>query len=206
MEKVLIQKAMDRGLPGINQVILIGNIGKDPTLFDTQGGGKVLRFSMATNEIITENKTEFRLTEWHDIWCSGYLAARVSPELKKGSRVQVVGRLFKSKFKGTDGRDIERTEVQAEFIARLEEGKYMAQEAPDVAAARRKVEEINAILASTKPAEETPKEMEWVGGEEDLVDLTQDEMDAMMAQNSMELVDDYQEPQEAEAPGNPFLS
>jgi len=51
----------------VNKVVLIGNLGRDPELFQTQGGRAVARVSIATNEVWTRNGERQRRTEWHRV-------------------------------------------------------------------------------------------------------------------------------------------
>ena len=79
---------------GVNKVILIGNLGADPELRQTQGGQAVCDLRIATNENWTdkEGKKQER-TEWHRVAFWGKPAEICKRYLVKGSRVYIEGRL-----------------------------------------------------------------------------------------------------------------
>jgi single-strand DNA-binding protein len=80
---------------GINRVILIGNIGNDPVLSTTNGGGSVVSLSLATSESWKDKKTgdNQERTEWHRLVFFGKVADIVAQYTKKGSKVYVEGSL-----------------------------------------------------------------------------------------------------------------
>ena len=55
-------------MAGINKVILLGNVGRDPEIRSLENGGKVAQFSLATNENYKEKDGNWKeQTEWHNI-------------------------------------------------------------------------------------------------------------------------------------------
>ena len=79
---------------GINQVILMGNLGAEPELKNLPSGANLLRFRMATDEsFLDKNKERQTRTEWHDVVLWGNRAEPLSRFLSKGSRVLVEGTL-----------------------------------------------------------------------------------------------------------------
>jgi single stranded DNA-binding protein len=76
----------------VNKVTLIGNLGRDPELFQTQNGRAVARLSIATNEVWMKDGERQRRTEWHRVVVWGPRAERTM-ELRKGMPVYVEGRL-----------------------------------------------------------------------------------------------------------------
>lgn len=98
---------------GINQVILMGNLGDDPELRSLPSGAQLLRFRMATNEsYLDKNKERQTRTEWHDIVMWGNRAEPLSKILSKGSRVLVEGTLRTSSYE-KDGSRRWHTEITA---------------------------------------------------------------------------------------------
>ena len=97
---------------GINKVILIGNLGKDPELRYTSNGRAVSNFSMATNET-WRNKDGDRqeMTEWHRIVAWGRLAEICNQYLRKGSKVYIEGHLQTRSREGQDGQRLYTTEI-----------------------------------------------------------------------------------------------
>ncbi len=98
----------------INKVILVGNLGRDPEVRQTQKGDKVVSFSIATSETWTDRESGERKdrTEWHRvvIFQSG-LAGVAERILHKGSKVYIEGQLRTRKYTNSEGREIYTTEV-----------------------------------------------------------------------------------------------
>lgn len=82
-------------MAGLNKVILIGNLGKDPEIRYSQQGLAVVNFSLATSESWTDKKTGERQekTEWHRIVVFGKQAEICEKYLSKGKQVYIEGRL-----------------------------------------------------------------------------------------------------------------
>lgn len=104
-------------MSGINKVILIGNLGRDPEGRYTQGGTPVTRLSVATTRAWTNRDTGERVeeTEWHRITVWGKQAEHCSKYLTKGRSVYIEGRLRTSKYT-KDGIDHWSTEIVAETV------------------------------------------------------------------------------------------
>jgi single-strand DNA-binding protein len=81
-------------MAGINKVILVGNLGKDPETFTFEGGAKKVSFSLATTEQYKDNKGEKqKITEWHNIVCWRGLADIAEQFLRKGMQVYIEGKI-----------------------------------------------------------------------------------------------------------------
>jgi single-strand DNA-binding protein len=80
---------------GINKVIILGTLGKDPEVRYTQSGGAVASFSVATSEKWKDKQTgqQKEQTEWHNITIFGKLAEICGEYLRKGSQVFLEGKL-----------------------------------------------------------------------------------------------------------------
>ena len=79
---------------GVNKVILIGNLGKDPELTYTPSGQAVARFSLATTEKRKNSEGEWvDSTEWHQIVMFGKTAEIAGQYLSKGQSVYIEGRI-----------------------------------------------------------------------------------------------------------------
>ena len=80
---------------GINKVILIGNLGRDPEVRYTQDGRAICNFTMATTENWRDKNTGEKRdrTEWHRVVVWGRLAEICADYLSKGRQVYVEGRL-----------------------------------------------------------------------------------------------------------------
>ena len=107
---------------GINKVILIGNLGRDPETRYSQDQRPVTTFSVATSESWTDRNTNERheQTEWHDIVCFRRLAEIAGEYLRKGSKVYIEGRLQTRSWEGQDGQKRYRTEVVARDMQMLD--------------------------------------------------------------------------------------
>ncbi|KAA3661650.1 MAG: single-stranded DNA-binding protein [Calditrichaeota bacterium] len=89
---------------GVNKVILIGNLGKDPELRYTQSGQAVASFSLATNESWKgKDGSQQEKTEWHNIVLWARQAELANEYLKKGSMVYIEGRLQTRNWDDKDG-------------------------------------------------------------------------------------------------------
>ncbi|WP_018979458.1 single-stranded DNA-binding protein [Saccharibacter floricola] len=98
----------------VNKVILVGRLGRDPEVRNTQSGAKIVQLSIATSESWTDKHTGERRerTEWHKvvIW-NEHTAGVAERFLRKGSNVYLEGELQTRKW--TDKQGVERytTEV-----------------------------------------------------------------------------------------------
>ncbi|MEM6708292.1 MAG: single-stranded DNA-binding protein [Pseudomonadota bacterium] len=106
---------------GINKVILIGNLGRDPETRYSQGGSAVTNFSVATSESWRDKGSgEMQeRTEWHNVVCFARLAEIAGEYLKKGSKVYIEGSLRTSSWE-QDGQKRYRTEVMARELQMLD--------------------------------------------------------------------------------------
>ena len=108
-------------MSGVNKVIVIGNLGKDPEIRYTQGGDAVANFSVATSETWKDKSgTKQEQTEWHNIVAWRKLAEICGEYLKKGSKVFVMGKLQTRKWQDKDGNDRYTTEIVASEMQMLD--------------------------------------------------------------------------------------
>lgn len=98
---------------GINKVLLIGNVGRDPEIRNTNSGSTVANLSLATSERWKDKQTgELQeRTEWHRLVAFGQLAAIIDTHVEKGAQIYVEGRLQTRKWEDADGNDRWTTEV-----------------------------------------------------------------------------------------------
>lgn len=104
-------------MAGVNKVILIGNLGRDPEIRYTPTGQAVTNFTLATSESFTtrEGKREDR-TEWHRIVVWGKTAENCAQYLSKGRSVYVEGRLQTREWEDKEGQKRRTTEVVAQTV------------------------------------------------------------------------------------------
>ena len=98
---------------GVNKVILLGNLGKDPEIKYMPNGNAVANITLATSETWNDKNSgeKQEKTEWHRVVFFGKLAEIVGQYLKKGSKIYVEGKLQTRKWQGQDGQDRYTTEV-----------------------------------------------------------------------------------------------
>jgi single-strand DNA-binding protein len=98
---------------GINKVILVGTITKDPDVKQTSNGSDMANFSLATNESWVDKKTSEKkeTTEYHNVVVYGS-AAKVCGKIGKGSKLYVEGKLQTRKYQDKNtGQDKYITEI-----------------------------------------------------------------------------------------------
>lgn len=98
----------------MNLAIVIGNLGKDAEIGETDKNKRWTRLSVATSESWKDKTTgeKREKTEWHrvTVWGDGY-ARYLGEKAKKGIKVEVRGKVTTSKWKGKDGQDRYTTEI-----------------------------------------------------------------------------------------------
>ena len=106
---------------GVNKVILIGNLGRDPEVRYSPSGQAVANVTIATSESWKDKNTgeKQERTEWHRIVFFGRLAEIAGEYLKKGSQVFIEGRLQTRKWQDKEGNDRYTTEVVANEMQML---------------------------------------------------------------------------------------
>lgn len=107
---------------GVNKVILVGNLGKDPEVRYMPSGGAVTNITLATSETWKDKNTgePQDRTEWHRVVFFNRLAEIAGEYLKKGSKVYVEGALRTRKWQGNDGQDRYTTEIVAAEMQMLD--------------------------------------------------------------------------------------
>ena len=107
---------------GINKVILIGNLGKDPETRYMPSGGAVTTVTLATSDTWKDKNTgePQERTEWHRVVFFNRLGEIAGEYLKKGSKVYVEGSLRTRKWQGQDGQDRYTTEIVANEMQMLD--------------------------------------------------------------------------------------
>jgi single-strand DNA-binding protein len=109
---------------GVNKVILVGNLGKDPEVRYTPGGQAVANFNIATNENWTDKAGQKQeRTEWHRIVVWGKQAELCAEYLSKGRQVYLEGRLQTREWNNKEGVKQYTTEVVANQVVFLSGGE-----------------------------------------------------------------------------------
>ncbi len=100
-------------MTGVNKVILVGRLGKEPEVRYTQDGKPITNINLATPETWKDKNTGQRQerTEWHRVVFFGGLAGVAGEYLHKGSQVYIEGKLQTRKWQDKNGQDRYTTEV-----------------------------------------------------------------------------------------------
>lgn len=106
---------------GINKVILVGNLGKDPETRSLPSGEAVANVTVATSESWKDKTSgeQKEKTEWHNVVFFRRLAEIAGQYLKKGSQVYIEGKLRTRKWQDKDGKDRYTTEIVADEMQML---------------------------------------------------------------------------------------
>jgi single-strand DNA-binding protein len=103
-----------------NKVQLIGNLGMNPEVKTLDGGKKLAKFSIATNESYKTAKGEkVTETQWHNVVAWGKTAEIIEKFLKKGSEVAIEGKLVNRNYEDKDGIKRYVTEIEAHELLML---------------------------------------------------------------------------------------
>lgn len=106
---------------GLNKVMIIGNLGKDPEMKYTQQGTPITTFSVAVSR--TRKSPDGQVideTEWFRVVAWERLAETCNEFLRRGSKVYIEGRLQTRKYTGQDGQERQIVEVVAQDMQMLD--------------------------------------------------------------------------------------
>lgn len=139
---------------GINKVILIGNLGKDPDIMRLESGTKKASFSLATTEVY-KNKDGVRTehTEWHNIVLWRGLADIAESYLKKGNTIYLEGKIRRREYEDKEGQKRSITEIIGDSMTML--GGPRREGTPE-SSAPGMTEKENGSLESTMPEDDLP--------------------------------------------------
>lgn len=105
---------------GLNKVLLIGNLGRDPEMKYTPQGTPITTFSMAVTRRVKSGEDWKDETEWFRIVAWQKLAEQCNEYLRKGSKVYIEGRLQTREWQGQDGQPRQSVEVVANEMVILD--------------------------------------------------------------------------------------
>ena len=122
-------------MAGINKVILVGNLGRDPEMRYTQNGVAVCSFSLATSESYKDRTSGEKVTqtEWHNIILWRGLAETAEKYLRKGSSVYIDGKIRTRKWEDQQGQTRYTTEIIADTMQMLDRRDSSAAASQDAA-------------------------------------------------------------------------
>lgn len=101
---------------GVNKVIMVGNLGRDPEVRYTQSGSAVCNLRLAVGERRKDGEGWREHTEWVTVVCFGRTAENVGQFMSKGRQIYIEGRLQTRKYTDRDGQDRWSTEVVASQV------------------------------------------------------------------------------------------
>ena len=103
-----------------NTVQLVGNLGNDPYIVNFEGGKKVARFKLATNESYKSAEGDKQtVTNWHTVFAWGKTASIIEKYAKKGKKLALQGMLINRPYETPDGEKRYSIEVRANQITLL---------------------------------------------------------------------------------------
>ena len=95
-----------------NKVQLIGNMGNDPEIISLEGGKKLAKFSMATNDTYKNGAGEkVTETQWHNIIAWNKTADIIEKYVQKGKEIMIEGKLTSRSYENKEGEKKYITEV-----------------------------------------------------------------------------------------------
>ena len=106
-------------MSGINKVILVGHLGKDPEIRHLEGGVAVASFPLATSETFNKDGRKVEQTEWHNIVMWRGLADVAAKFLQKGKLVYIEGKIRTRSFEDKEGNKKYTTEIVADNFTML---------------------------------------------------------------------------------------
>ena len=113
-------------MAGVNKVIIVGNVGRDPEVRFTKAGTAVATFSVATSERFKDRDGQQQeRTEWHRVVAWAQLADICGKYLRKGKQVYIEGRLQTRDWEDKDRHKRNTTEIianQMQMLGRREDG------------------------------------------------------------------------------------
>lgn len=112
----------------VNKIILVGNVGRDPDIHETQSGTKVAHLSLATNRRTGGEGEDAERTDWHRITFWSRLAEFAEEHIRVGARLYIEGRIEYDSYE-RDGVTIPTAEVHAREVVLLTPREVMAEAA-----------------------------------------------------------------------------
>lgn len=137
-------------MAGMNKVTLIGNIGNDPDIYNTQAGKKIAKFSLATSDGMKDQNGEAK-TEWHKIVCFGGTAELAEKYIKKGDMIAVDGSISYGKYDKDTGETVYTTEILCNRVVFVGGKKHETHETHESEARLQKFDVSGDITAEQLP-------------------------------------------------------
>lgn len=118
-------------MAGVNKVILLGNLGRDPDIKYLEGNIARASFSLATTEAFKDkNGNRIEQTEWHNIVMWRAMAENAEKLLKKGTQIYIEGKIHTRQWTDKDGQKKSVTEIVADNFKILQKRDAQSQQGP----------------------------------------------------------------------------
>jgi single-strand DNA-binding protein len=141
-------------MAGLNKVILIGNLGKDPEIMTFENGVKKASYSIATTESYKDKEGNWvDQTEWHNIVAWRWLAEK---NLVKGDQVYIEGKLKTRTWDDAEGKKHYMTEIYADKILQLTRRDQAAQPPRETPPPATKEQYPEAATEESGPTDDLP--------------------------------------------------
>ncbi|MBM3403332.1 MAG: single-stranded DNA-binding protein [Bacteroidetes bacterium] len=141
---------------GVNKVILVGNLGKDPVIQTFDNNVKKATFSLATTETTKDaSGNKIQKTEWHNIVLWRGLAEVTEAYLKKGNQIYLEGKIRSRSYDDKEGNKKYITEIVADSMIMLG-GRRDGNGAEPASAGNVHPEESSDVLDQPAPTDDLP--------------------------------------------------
>ena len=110
-------------MSGVNKVILVGNVGKDPEVRYLDNKMAVAKFSLATSDSYKKDGQKVDTTEWHNIVMWNKLAEIAEKYVRKGSKLYLEGRIKSRTWEDKDGKKHYATDIVCDQMTMLDSKK-----------------------------------------------------------------------------------
>jgi len=141
---------------GLNKVLLIGHLGKDPEVQHLDQGVTLAKFSIATSESYTKDGQRVDQTEWHNIVVWRKLAEIAEKYLKKGSLIYLEGKIRTRSWDDKEGNKRYTTEIVADTFSMLDKKSDSQNEAPQEVAQKQEPTAVEESSGSEETLDDLP--------------------------------------------------
>ena len=147
---------------GVNKVILVGVLGKDPETKTFANGGSLTQFSIATSETWTDKTTGERKeqTEWHNIVLQNKLGEIAQQYLRKGSKVYIEGSLNTRKWTDQNGQERYTTQIKGQQMQMLDSANGNNQQQAQPQQAQPKPQQQPKLTYAKNPQAQPPAQFD----------------------------------------------
>ena len=118
-------------MAGVNKVILLGNVGKDPEVRALDNGRKVAKFPLATSETYVRNGERVDKTTWHNVVFWGNIVDVIDKYVKKGSQLYIEGKIVSRSYDDATGQKRYVTDIEGSDMTMVGSRPAGSNNAPD---------------------------------------------------------------------------